>query len=134
MKKTNENIETFIELRAMGHSFRKISEKMNISENTLIQWAKDLNTAIANRQEIIFEDLRDKYAMTKRAKIQAFGELLGKIRDEISLRENLSDVPSEKLIRLFIDVFGKIEGEMDFQLSETEVFAGKNFEKKQKLV
>ena len=44
MSKTLDERQQFIELRAKGYSFQKISDELNISKPTLIEWSKDSNT------------------------------------------------------------------------------------------
>ena len=40
MAKTNKDRTNFIELRAQGFSFEKISKELNISKPTLMKWEK----------------------------------------------------------------------------------------------
>jgi transposase len=47
MAKDTKTRERFMELRAKGHSFDKISEELKVSKPTLIQWRKDLEKQIA---------------------------------------------------------------------------------------
>ena len=57
-KKTDKLIETLIELRAQGLTFKQVAEKMNISACTLIQWGKPHKEEIERRSpfEAAFED------------------------------------------------------------------------------
>lgn len=45
MSKTLDEKQQFIELRAKGYSFQKISDELRISKPTLIEWAKDMATS-----------------------------------------------------------------------------------------
>ncbi len=46
--KDNETKNKFIELRAKGFSFAKISKELKTSKQTLVTWSKDLTLEIKN--------------------------------------------------------------------------------------
>ena len=46
--KTAEDRERFVELRAAGLSYAKISEALAVSKPTLVSWAKELQVELAN--------------------------------------------------------------------------------------
>jgi orotate phosphoribosyltransferase-like protein len=45
MSKTLDEKQQFIELRAKGYSFQKISDELKISKPTLIEWSKNTHTS-----------------------------------------------------------------------------------------
>lgn len=93
--------EQFIELRAKGWSFDKIAKELGKAKQTLIDWSKELQEAIANRKAIELEALYETYYLQKENRLQSFGAILSKIKEEVE-RRDLSDVPTDKLLELFL--------------------------------
>ena len=82
--------ERFVELRAQGLSFARIAEELKVSKQTLINWSKQFQTEISNLKSIELEALQEKYYLTKRARIELFGQKLQGVLDELAKR-SLSD-------------------------------------------
>jgi len=99
--KDQETKGRFIELRARGLSFDKISKELKVSKQTLIDWSRGLQEEIRNLKAIELEALQEKYFLTKEKRIELFGERLKAIKEELDKR-NLTDVPTCKLIELFL--------------------------------
>ena len=78
--------EKFIELRAQGLSFSKISDKIGISKPILIKWNNDLRKEIGNRRFFIAEELLEKYHLMKVGRVRMFTELLNKGLQELEKR------------------------------------------------
>lgn len=53
--KDTDTKQRFIELRAKGLSFDKISDKLNTSKQTLINWQSEFNAEIANLKAVLKE-------------------------------------------------------------------------------
>lgn len=108
-----ETLETknkFIELRAKGYSFDKIAKEIGIAKQTLIDWSKELKNQIANFKAFELEVLQEKYFLSKKNRLETFGSLLGSIKKEI-INRDLSDVPTDKLLDLFLKFSIQIEKE-----------------------
>jgi len=99
--KDQETRERFIELRARGLSFDKISKELKVSKQTLIDWSRGLQEEIRNLKAIELEALQEKYFLTKEKRIELFGERLKAIKEELDKRD-LQDVPTDKLIELLL--------------------------------
>jgi len=112
MAKTNKDKEKFIELRAQGLSFDKISKQINISKPSLMRWEKEYESQIDELKFIELESLIEQYAMSKKQRIEKLGEYLKKIKDEIDKR-NLDDIPTAKLFELHFSIFEKFKDEID---------------------
>lgn len=97
---TLETKERFIQLRAQGWSFDRIAKDMGRAKQTLIDWSKELQDEIANRKALELESLYERYYLLKETRIQTFGEMLTRLRGEITKRE-LSDIPTDKLLELY---------------------------------
>lgn len=102
--------ERFIELRAQGWSFDKIAKELGKAKQTLIDWSKELQDEIANRKALELDSLYEKYYLSKEHRLKTFGETLQRIRDEVAKR-NLKDVPTEKLLELYIKYADKVKEE-----------------------
>ena len=101
----------FIELRAQGLSYDKISQELNVSKQTLINWSKELRDKIANLRAIEIEVLQEKYFMTKKGKIELFGEQIEKIKKELATRD-LEDISSEKLTDMIMKYYSLLKDEI----------------------
>jgi intein-encoded DNA endonuclease-like protein len=93
--------EQFIELRAQGVSYSNISKEIGKSKQTLIDWGKELEEQIRNLKAIELEAIYEKYFLLKEARLQSFGIVTQRIRQEIESRD-FSDIPTEKLLDLFL--------------------------------
>ena len=106
-----ETKERFIELRAKGWSFDKIAKELGKAKQTLIDWSKDLQDEIANRKALELEALYESYYLLKENRLQTFGAMLTKIKEEIEGR-NLSNVPTDKLLDLFLKYNSQVKEEI----------------------
>ena len=108
---TNEKKEKFIQLRAKGYSFDKIAKKLQMSKQTLIDWNKELEEEISNFKAMELELLYEKYYLTREQRLQTFGQMLSRIKDEIDIR-NLSEIPTDKLLDLWLKYNDKVKDEL----------------------
>lgn len=108
---TNEKKEKFIQLRAKGYSFDKIAKKLQMSKQTLIDWNKELEEEISNFKAMELELLYEKYYLTREQRIQTFGQMLSRLKDEIDIRK-LSEIPTDKLLELFLKYNEKVKEEL----------------------
>lgn len=103
--------ERFIELRAKGWSFDKIAKEIGKAKQTLIDWSKELQDEIANRKALELDSLYESYYLLKENRLQSFGSILSKIKQEIE-RRDLSDVPTDKLLDLFLKYQNQVKEEL----------------------
>lgn len=103
--------QQFIELRAKGWSFDKIAKELGKAKQTLIDWSKELQDEIANRKALELEAIYESYYLLKENRLQTFGAMLTKIKEEIESRD-LSDVPTDKLLDLFLKYNSQIKEEI----------------------
>jgi hypothetical protein len=106
-----ETKERFIEMRAKGYSFDRIAKELGKAKQTLIDWSKELQDEIANRKALELEALYEKYYLLKENRLQTFGELLNKLKQEVMSRD-LSDLPTDKLLDLFLKYNSQIREEL----------------------
>lgn len=91
--------EQFIELRAKGMSFAKISEQLGISKPTLIKLSREFKIDIDNMRRIEQEALREKYLISKEKQLEQLVNHFEKVQQELAKRD-LSDIPTERLFNL----------------------------------
>ena len=103
--------EKFIELRAKGWSFDRIAKELGRAKQTLIDWSKDLQEEIANRKALELEALYETYYLQRENRLQMFGAMLTKIKEEVEGRD-LSDVATDKLLELFLKYNSQVKEEI----------------------
>jgi len=103
--------ERFIELRAKGWSYDKIAKELGKAKQTLIDWGKELEDEIANLKALELEALYEKYYLLKESRIETFGELVKRLKDEVMSRD-LSEVPTDKLLELFLKYDKQLKDEV----------------------
>ena len=104
--------QRFIELRAKGWSFDKIAKELGKAKQTLIDWSKELQDEIANRKALELEALYESYYLLKENRLQTLGVILTKIKKELEKR-NLSDVPTDKLLDIYLKYSNQIKAELE---------------------
>lgn len=95
--KNNETRQKFIELRAKGVSFSKISKELSIAKSTLITWSKEHLMEIDNLKAVELESLQEQFYIMKKARIELLGQQVERMKKELEKRD-FSDVPSDKLL------------------------------------
>lgn len=95
--------EKFVELRARGWSFDRISKELKVSKQTLIHWSRDLALEISNQSALQHEALLEQYSLTREERIQFLGDLVKKLRQEMVSR-NLTAIPTERLVDMALKV------------------------------
>lgn len=103
--------EKFIELRAKGWSFDRIAKELGRAKQTLIDWSKELQEEIANRKALELEALYETYYLQRESRLQMFGAMLTKIKEEVEGRD-LSDVATDKLLELFLKYNSQVKEEI----------------------
>ena len=99
--KEKENKEKFIELRAQGYSYEKISRQIKISKPTLIKWQSDLNKEISELEDLNYQNIIDEHKLSKSFRIKKLSAMLEKVLKEME-RRDLTKVGIKDLIRLKI--------------------------------
>jgi len=82
--KTKDEKEKFIELRASGLSFDKISEILKISKPVLISWNVEFKKEINNLEYFRYQAILEQYKLIQEKRIEFLSEQLNKINDAIS--------------------------------------------------
>ncbi len=117
--KNRKTIERFIELRADGNSFDKISKELKVNKQTLINWSKKFETEIQNLKTINLDALLKEYQISKETRIKNLGAISKKLLEEATERK-ISDLPTEKLFKLIAEYHEIIRNEDTSLLIEDE--------------
>ena len=111
--------EKFIELRAQGYSFDKISKEINVSKPTLIKWDQEYSKKVANLIFFNSENLIEEFRLLKIHKIEALARTLKKVLEELSKR-NFENVGTKDLISIAFS----LESKLKENLSGIECYTG----------
>lgn len=103
--------ERFIELRAKGYSFDRISKELGKAKQTLVDWSKDLQEVITQRRALELESLYEAYSLLKEEKIKRYGAILNKITEELQQRD-FTKVPTGRLLELYLMYFERLREEV----------------------
>lgn len=124
MAKTIQDKEKFIELRAKGLSFDKISKELHVSKPTLIEWSKDLSEEIQNLKSIENEALQELYYVAREKRIEQLASTLDKINKELDKRD-LKEVPEKDLMTMKLNILSALKAEeLPVLFSKTEFVGG----------
>ena len=113
MAVTNQVKLRVIELRAEGLSYANIAKEMSIAKQTAVDIVKDNIEEVQTLQAVEMEALIDAERVNQRGRIEQLSALHSRLRQEIEQRD-LSDVPTEKLINLYIKTSETLKGEVSF--------------------
>lgn len=103
--------QRLIEMRAKGYSYDKIAKELGKAKQTVIDWAKELDEEISNLKAMELEALYENYSLLKESRLKNLGNLFNKVRNEIEERD-LSDVPTDKLLALYIKLNETVRSEI----------------------
>ncbi len=109
--KQQKTKERFIELRAEGHAFDRIAQELDVSKPTLIQWHKEFEREIADPKFLRLESLIDQYRLMKERRVEAMGQLLNRVSEELESRE-LSELPVKQLLELHTSLQAGLNAEL----------------------
>lgn len=99
--KDNEIRADFIALRAQGLSYVAISDHINVSKNTLLEWARQYEVEINNAKALAMEDLLKRLQLAKEHQLELLSVTLLKLRCEFEKRD-LSSLGTSELITLLM--------------------------------
>lgn len=105
-----EQKEQFIVLRAKEVPYEQITKELGVSKPTLIKWGKELEIEVSNRRALELESLHEKYYVSKRKRIEFYGEQLNSLNKELKKRD-LSQLSTEKLIDLQMKMMSQLKQE-----------------------
>jgi len=104
--------ERFVELRAAGWSLARIAGELGVSKPTLIKWSREAAPEISAEQYCRMEELSERLGLLRECRLQAFGELLGRVRRELAGR-SLEDISTIRLLRMALDLEERLGADME---------------------
>lgn len=113
---------SILQLRAKGRSYAKIAEETGVAKQTAIDICRENEEVIATLKAMELEELYETQHITTEERITAHANLLSRIRGEIEKRD-LTDVPTEKLIDLYLKTSATIKEEViipNFQTTQEQ--------------
>jgi len=125
--KNLEQKEKFIELRAKGFSFEKISTELNVSKPILIKWQNEFSIEISNREFLNYQNIIEKHQLLKTNKVEILTDFLEKLWKELR-QKDLTAVGIKDLIRIKNDV----STELNFQTNDIKYRTGEYEEAEEK--
>ena len=126
MAKTIDDRRRFVDMRARGYSFQKISEEISVSKPTLIAWAKESSVAtdVQNLRAVYMDELQEQHAVTRRHRLATFGGMLSRVKAELEERD-LSEVSTDKLVTMAIKLGDALRrDELELELHDEPMFPG----------
>lgn len=100
-----------IELRAGGASYASIAKELSIAKQTAVDILREKPEEIATLRAIELEALYETERVNNRGRIEQLSALHTRLRQEIEGRD-LADVPTEKLISLYLKTSDTLKGEV----------------------
>lgn len=100
-----------IQLRAMGKSYATIAKKTKVAKQTAVDTCKRCKEEIATLNALEIDALHETQRVGYGERITALSTLMQRVREEID-RRDLSDVPTEKLIDLYLKQASTLKEEL----------------------
>ena len=115
-----EKKEQFLALRIKGETFLKISEQLQVSKQTLINWSKEdeISDQLRIARAIKYQSLVKQFEANKEERLKYFLKLQRNIKNEL-LKRDLSEIPTDKLLKMNLQVEEKI-----YDLLPAQTFGG----------
>jgi hypothetical protein len=108
--KDQEVVNKFIELRANGRSFTRISGELSVAKSTLVEWSRKFQFEIHNRRALAIEDLADRTLGTVQHRVSGLAEKLARVEEELRQR-GLKEMSTSQLYALAASLRRQIERE-----------------------
>ena len=109
--RTQEERQRFIQLRAEGLSYSKISGIIGISTKTAAEWGRKFEAEITKAKRKELAELGREYGMAKAARVKRLGGTLARIDETLSGR-TFDAVPTEKLLSLQLQYVEALKNEL----------------------
>lgn len=112
--KTIEQKGKFVQLRAKGFSYDKISEELEVSKNTLLKWNGEFLQEIKEAEFHEFDNLLNEYKVHRKKRFEQNCKLLKAVYAELEKRtDNLQKLSVPELAKLAEALESKLETEAE---------------------
>jgi len=109
--KNNKEKQQFIELRAKGLSYDRISQEIGISKPTLIKWSNQFEREINNACYLELETLVSQYGLSKKKRFESMAILMEKALEELKSR-SFKNLSTKDLLSIISNMGEKISEEL----------------------
>jgi len=110
--KDQEVRERFIELRARGRSYVKISEALSVSKTTLIKWNRQYADQIRALEDTELETMCERFRIARLHRVERFVKLIDRVEEQLDKRD-LAEVQTERLLREYIRLMQAVRSEIE---------------------
>lgn len=100
-----------VELRADGKTYKEIAEELGTDIQQAIDMASDESDKIATLRAVKMEALFQEERINQTGRIERLSALQARLKEELD-RRDLSDIPTDKLITLYLKTSETIKGEV----------------------
>lgn len=100
-----------VELRAGGKTYKEIAEELGTDIQQAIDMASDESDKIATLRAVKMEALFQEERINQTGRIERLSALQARLKEELD-RRDLSDIPTDKLITLYLKTSETIKGEV----------------------
>ena len=117
-----EKERIILQLRAEGKSYATIAKETGIGKQTALDVCKKHRERVATLAALELDELYTRQRITSKDRIEALASLSQRVREEIGKRD-LSTIPTEKLIELYLKQEAVLEKEIiepDFKSSQEQ--------------
>ena len=97
---------TFIKMRAMGYTHKKICEQLKITKPTAIKWAKSFSTEIERKKEYLIAEIFSERIIEQEQGIMTRLEQFRR-KSKMKVNKKLSDKYDRKLLKGLDKIFMK---------------------------
>lgn len=114
MTKSLEEVSKFIELRARGESFEKISKALQVSKPVLLKWEVQYSSQVEESQFFELQAVLESSQVMRQARVQAFSSMLGAALQELRARaesQALQEMSLEKLLSMALTLEERLSKE-----------------------
>jgi orotate phosphoribosyltransferase-like protein len=82
-----ETVRRFIELRAQGWTYERLTTELNVTKPTLIAWSRKNQFEIQNVKVIEMESLASKWLASTSERVGVLGEQLRRVESALATRD-----------------------------------------------
>ena len=102
--------QQILSLRAQGASYATIATEVKIANQTAVDFCKENEETLATLKAMELEAFYESFRVSKEARIEELVLIKNRLKDEIAKRD-LADVPTDKLIALYMKAQDAIKDE-----------------------
>lgn len=119
-KQKEQTEERVLSLYAEGQTIEDIASALSIAPQSVVDTLENKKEFAQTRRSLKLEKVLKEKRLTSEARAEAIGSLLNKMFEEIQ-RRDLSDIPTDKLLSLYI----KAQTDLTKQVEQVTIYSEK---------